>query len=112
VARRLGVPVRCFKFSGDANLAWHNNLYRAYNMPPSTTESERMSQTILVFRSQAKRDLLPYHAIAAYTKDYEAPTMSEGFSEIKTINWVFEGDAEAKRRWSMWLQLDDKIKKN
>jgi bifunctional polynucleotide phosphatase/kinase len=69
-------------------------------MPPSTTESE------------AKRDLLPYHAIAAYTKDYEAPTMSEGFSEIKTINWVFEGDAEAKRRWSMWLQLDDKIKKN
>jgi hypothetical protein len=41
-----------------------------------------------------------------YTKDYEVPTMSEGFSEIKTINWVFEGDAEAKRRWSMWLQLD------
>jgi hypothetical protein len=55
---------------------------------------------------QPKRDLLPYSAIAGFTKDYEAPTMSEGFSEIKTINWVFEEDAEAKRRWSMWLQLD------
>jgi len=94
VAQRLGVPVRCFRFSGDAELAWHNNLYRAYNMLPSATESE------------PKRDLLPYNAIAAYTKDYEAPTMSEGFSGIKTINWVFEGDVEAKRRWSMWLQLD------
>jgi hypothetical protein len=39
-------------------------------------------------------------------RDFEAPTTSEGFSEIKTVNWVFEGDAEAKRRWGMWLQLD------
>jgi len=69
-------------------------------MPPSAIKSE------------AKRNLLPYNAITGYTRDYEAPMMSEGFSEIKTINWVFQGDAEAKRRWSMWLQLDDKIKKN
>jgi len=90
---------RCFVFVGNADLAWHNNLYRAYNMPPSAPKID------------PKRDLLPYSAIAGFTKDYEAPTMSEGFSEIKTVNWVFEGDAEAKRRWSMWLQLDDKIKK-
>jgi len=38
--------------------------------------------------------------------------MSEGFSEIKTVNWVFEGSEEAKTRWSMWLQLDDKPLKN
>ena len=55
---------------------------------------------------QAKRDLLPYSAIVGYTRDYEEPTLGEGFSEIKTINWVFEGDAEARTRWSMWLQLD------
>ncbi|KIM72492.1 hypothetical protein PILCRDRAFT_16074 [Piloderma croceum F 1598] len=99
VAQKLGIQVRCFIFAGNADLAWHNNLYRAYNMPPSAP------------RIDPRRDLLPYSAIAGFTKDYEAPTTSEGFSEIKTVNWVFEGDAEAKRRWSMWLQLDDKIKK-
>jgi len=95
VAQKLGVSARCFKFDGSAELAWHNNLYRAYNMPHSSTSTE------------PQRDLLPYSAITAYQKDYEEPTISEGFTEIKIIHWVFDGDAEAKRRWSMWLQLDD-----
>lgn len=84
-------------------------------MPPSATErevSDKSSVTWIdlkwadVSDLQPKRDLLPPIAIAGYTRDFKVPTMSEGFSEIKTINWVFEGDAEAKRRWSMWLQLD------
>lgn len=57
VAERLGVPirfvksycacciilillVRCFKFDGSAELAWHNNLYRAYNRAPSNAQDE------------------------------------------------------------------------
>jgi hypothetical protein len=84
-------------------------------MPPSAPKIDvsKVASMNLIWVSvsqilpfQPKRDLLPYSAIAGFTKDYEAPTMSEGFSEIKTVNWVFEGDAEAKRRWSMWLQLD------
>ena len=34
--------------------------------------------------------------------------MDEGFSEVRKVNWVFEGDEEARRRWSMWLQVDGK----
>lgn len=65
-----------------------------------------MSWWLINVSSQPLRDLLPYSAITAYQKDYEEPTMSEGFTEIKIIHWVFEGDTDARRRWSMWLQLD------
>ena len=27
---------RCVLFQGSLELAWHNNLYRAFNMPPNT----------------------------------------------------------------------------
>ena len=53
--------------------------------------------------------MLPYLAIAAFEKDFEIPTLAEGFQEIKTIHWVFEGDADAERRWGMWLQLDGEL---
>ncbi|KAF7971630.1 hypothetical protein HWV62_20656 [Athelia sp. TMB] len=96
IAKQLGIPVRCFKFEGTAELAWHNNLYRAYNMPPSSAEKE------------PKRELLPYGALSSYANAFEEPTLSEGFSEIKTVNWVFQGSEEARKRWSMWLQLDGK----
>lgn len=59
--------------------------------------------------SQPGREVLPYLAIAGFEKDFEIPTVEEGFQEIKTIHWVFQGDAEAKHRWGMWLQLDGKL---
>ncbi|KAH9951436.1 PNK3P-domain-containing protein [Amylocystis lapponica] len=79
LARDLGVPIRCIVFQGSLELAWHNNLYRAYNLPP---------------RSPA-RELLPYNAFTSFRARYEEPELSEGFREIKKVNWVFEGDADA-----------------
>ena len=35
LARKVGAGARCFLFEGSMELAWHNNLYRAYNQPPS-----------------------------------------------------------------------------
>ena len=32
--------------------------------------------------------------------------MAEGFSEIKRVNWLFEGTEEDRKRWSMWLEID------
>ena len=31
---------RCFVFTGSIELAWHNNLYRAFNLPPSVAANE------------------------------------------------------------------------
>jgi len=93
LAKRVGVTARCFLFEGSMDLAWHNNLYRAYNQPPS---------------SETRRDLLPYLAFISFRDSYEEPQTSEGFSDVTKVNWIFEGDEEARQRWSMWLQIDGK----
>ncbi|TFK42832.1 polynucleotide kinase 3 phosphatase-domain-containing protein [Crucibulum laeve] len=96
LAKRLKVPIRCFLFSGSIELAWHNNLYRAYNLPPSVSSKE------------PSRDIVPYTAFSGFRGAYEEPRLDEGFSEIKTVNWVFEGSEDEKKYWSMWLQIDGK----
>ncbi|KIP03680.1 hypothetical protein PHLGIDRAFT_26012 [Phlebiopsis gigantea 11061_1 CR5-6] len=95
IAQKLGVPVRCFHFVGSSELAWHNNLYRAYNLPPGSS-------------SAPKRDLLPYSAITSFRAAFKEPTVAEGFSEVRRVNWVFEGTDEERARWGMWLQIDGK----
>ena len=57
---------------------------------------------------QPKREIVPYSAFSGFRADFEEPSTKEGFSEVRKINWVFEGDEEARRRWSMWLQVDGK----
>ncbi|KAI0710408.1 PNK3P-domain-containing protein [Cerioporus squamosus] len=96
LAKKHGVPVRCFYFAGSLELAWHNNLYRAFNLPESLTAS------------QPKRELLPYNAFTSFRANFQEPTVDEGFYEVRTVNWQFEGDEEARKRWSMWLQIDGK----
>ncbi|KAF8906030.1 polynucleotide kinase 3 phosphatase-domain-containing protein [Gymnopilus junonius] len=90
------IPIRCFIFTGSAELAWHNNLYRAYNIPPSAAAKE------------PTRALLPFIAFSGFRENYEEPLLTEGFSEMKKVNWVFEGTEEERKRWSMWLQIDGK----
>ncbi|TFK50051.1 PNK3P-domain-containing protein [Heliocybe sulcata] len=96
VAKRCGARVRCFLFSGSMELAWHNNLYRAFNLPPEQAEKE------------PKRDLVPYLAYTSFRGAYEEPVVEEGFDEVRSVNWVFEGGEEERRRWGMWLQIEGK----
>ncbi|KAF5372986.1 hypothetical protein D9758_001788 [Tetrapyrgos nigripes] len=96
VANRLKVPIRCFLFAGSMALAWHNNLYRAYNLPPSVREKE------------TQREILPYLAFTSFKNNFEEPELSEGFSEIRQVNWSFQGSEEERKYWSMWLQLEGK----
>ncbi|KAH7889885.1 polynucleotide kinase 3 phosphatase-domain-containing protein [Phlebopus sp. FC_14] len=93
LAKKVGIPARCFYFTGSMDLAWHNNLYRAYNQPSC---------------SDSQRDILPYLAFIGFRDNHEEPQAKEGFSEVIKVDWVFEGDEEAHRRWSMWLQIDGK----
>ncbi|KIL00645.1 hypothetical protein PAXRUDRAFT_29641 [Paxillus rubicundulus Ve08.2h10] len=95
LAKKVGVTARCFLFTGSMDLAWHNNLYRAYNQPPSSG-------------TEPPRDLLPYLAFIGFRDNYEEPKTSEGFSEVIKMDWSFNGDEEARTRWNMWLQIDGK----
>ncbi|KIK63827.1 hypothetical protein GYMLUDRAFT_71948 [Collybiopsis luxurians FD-317 M1] len=93
LAQHFKIPIRCFLFTGSRHLAWHNNLYRALNLPPSLASREE------------KRELVPEIAYTTYENNFEEPSISEGFSEIRKVNWVFEGTGEERKYWSMWLQL-------
>ncbi|KAL1947501.1 hypothetical protein VTO73DRAFT_13225 [Trametes versicolor] len=96
LAKKHNVPARCIYFAGSIELAWHNNLFRAFALPPALAAAE------------PKRDLVPYGAFTGFRADFEEPEVGEGFGEVRTVNFVFEGDEEARRRWGMWLQIDGK----
>ncbi|KAH9901687.1 PNK3P-domain-containing protein [Cubamyces lactineus] len=96
LAKKHEVSIRCIYFTGSVELAWHNNLYRAFNLPPALAAAE------------PKRGLLPYSAFTGFRADFEEPSVEEGFAEVRKVNFIFEGDEEARRRWSMWLQIDGK----
>ncbi|KAI0278338.1 PNK3P-domain-containing protein [Russula aff. rugulosa BPL654] len=96
VAKRLKVPARCFVFQGSVELAWHNNLYRAFARPASLAARE------------PTRPVLPHMALTSFEDAYEAPSVNEGFSEVRDVPWRFGGSEEERRHWSMWLQIDGK----
>ncbi|KAJ7086588.1 polynucleotide kinase 3 phosphatase-domain-containing protein [Mycena crocata] len=98
-ATKLGVPVRCMLFTGSLELAWHNNLYRAYGRPSSVAARE------------PPREIVPMMAFTSFKDNFEEPELSEGISQIKKVNWVFKGTEEEQRAWSRWLQLEEKREK-
>lgn len=66
------------------------------------------SNNPLTIYPQPKRDLVPYSGFSIFKNNYEEPQLSEGFSAIKRVNWVFEGTDLERARWNMWLQIDGK----
>jgi len=67
-------------------------MYRAHCLASSTLENE------------VKRDKVPSIAYFGFHKNYEEPSLSEGFSEIVDVRWYFEGSEDERKRWSMLHQ--------
>lgn len=87
LAKELGVPIRVFYFSCPLELARHNNRYRAWYAP----EGEDV------------RELLPDTAFFSYQDKFEKPSLTEGFDELRTVNFVWEGTEEQKSKWDQYL---------
>jgi bifunctional polynucleotide phosphatase/kinase len=66
-------------------LAKHNDVYRAFYCPDE------------------KRTLLPGSAFVSYERDYERPTEDEGFDELRTVDFVWEGDESQRRLWERYV---------
>ncbi|PLW30058.1 hypothetical protein PCANC_24007 [Puccinia coronata f. sp. avenae] len=82
-AQRLGCGIRCVFFSAPVELAQHNNVYRA--------------------AVQASRALLPSLAFVSYSKNFEEPSVEEGFTEIKKVRFVFDGSPQERASWQKYL---------
>ncbi|KAH8116055.1 PNK3P-domain-containing protein [Phellopilus nigrolimitatus] len=100
LAKTLDVPIRCFWFKSSPELAWHNNLYRAFCLP-------LLAETTTAV-AKSDRKLIPYTAFLSFAQGFEEPSVHEGFHDVKTVNWIFEGDSSKERFWKMWLQIDGK----
>ncbi|KAG4087239.1 polynucleotide kinase 3 phosphatase-domain-containing protein [Neocallimastix lanati (nom. inval.)] len=75
IAKKLNIPVRCFKFETDEEISLHNNKYR-----------------------QIVKDetLIPNIAYRFYNSNYSEPTLSEGYEEIKKINFIPSFDEKSQ----------------
>eukprot|EP01027_Heterolobosea_sp_BB2_P014464 GEZU01020775.1.p1 GENE.GEZU01020775.1~~GEZU01020775.1.p1 ORF type:complete len:257 (+),score=90.15 GEZU01020775.1:693-1463(+) len=78
IAKAKNVPVRCFLFKVDQELAEHLNMYR-----------ERMSK--------GAHKHVPSVAYNTYKKRLAEPTLNEGFTEIKEIDFVPVFDNETHK---------------
>jgi len=86
LASKLQCPIRCIYFATPREVAMHNDIYRAFLA--ATREDE------------ARRALLPVLAFNSFANNFEHPEVSEGFLEVKTVNWVFRGTEEDRLRWT------------
>ncbi|KAF9913981.1 hypothetical protein BX616_009201 [Lobosporangium transversale] len=139
LAKKYNVPVRCFLFMANKDLAMHNNYFRAFHRPlleamrnvedkkslittqstatPVADSSTEMTSsndndggqthnpssvtvTLTKVREEPVRERLPDMVFSSYAKRYQEPTVAEGFSEIKKINFI--PDKDIKDAWERW----------
>ncbi|KAG8878012.1 hypothetical protein FRB97_002858 [Tulasnella sp. 331] len=93
IAKELKVSIRAFHFDMPLELAWHINLYRAFCLSDAVKEDE------------AVRELVPKIAYSGFNNAFQKPTTGEGFTEVKTINWIFDGSDEDRKRFNMYLDI-------
>ncbi|KAF8344335.1 polynucleotide kinase 3 phosphatase-domain-containing protein [Cantharellus anzutake] len=90
LARKLKCSIRCLYFATPRETAIHNDVYRAFLATPREGEVH-----IPVL------DPSPTLAFSSFQNNFEAPDVNEGFSEVKTINWVFRGTEENRLLWAI-----------
>lgn len=50
-----------------------------------------------------KREILPETAFLSFKKSLEEPDATEGFDEIRRVNFKFDGSEEERAIWSRWM---------
>jgi bifunctional polynucleotide phosphatase/kinase len=84
MAKKLKIPVRCFKFETPEDISLHNNKYRE------------------IVKGET---LIPTIAYRFYNSNYVEPTLDEGFEEIKKINFIptFEDKKQEEEYYSYYI---------
>lgn len=89
LARKSGVPIRCVHFTAPPYLCLHNSTVRALNDGVLNPEN---------------RAMLPSVAFRSFSSRFRAPKLAEGFEDVVTVDFVFEGDERQRTIWSRhWI---------
>ena len=84
LAKKVNVPIRCVCFTAPAAVCKHNDTVRALNEPLFNPE---------------KRPMLPGMAFSGFTARYKEPKLSEGFQDILSVPFKFQGTKDQKKVW-------------
>ncbi|KAJ5947070.1 hypothetical protein N7466_000085 [Penicillium verhagenii] len=86
LAKELAVPIRCVHLLSPPELCRHNNAVRAANkeMNPEARTS------------------LPVIAFFDFQRRYKEPRLEEGFEDITTVEFRFEGTEEERKIWGQY----------
>ncbi|KAL2049079.1 hypothetical protein ABVK25_010675 [Lepraria finkii] len=87
LAQEFGVPIRCVHFTASIKLCEHNDTVRALTSGNFNPE---------------KRTILPHSAFAGFAARYREPQLKEGFQDIVTEEFQFQGTDEQRRIWSQY----------
>ena len=87
LAEKYGIPIRCVCFNTPPSVCKHNDAVRALNEALFNPE---------------KRTILPGMAFTGFLGRYKEPTLSEGFQDIFTVPFKFQGSEDQKRIWQKY----------
>ncbi|KAG6005705.1 hypothetical protein E4U54_000289 [Claviceps lovelessii] len=102
VAKEAKVPIRCLWFQTTFAVSKHNDAVRVFN------------KSLAADDDNMKRKILPRMAWASFDKDFQKPTLEEGFQDIIEIPFKFRGTRDEYKIWAQYwtdYRLDDKKKK-
>ncbi|EGE03052.1 polynucleotide kinase [Trichophyton equinum CBS 127.97] len=97
LAKSLNLPIRCIYLSTPISVCKHNDAVRAANLtqfllPPLGHES----------LNPESRTKLPGMAFSEYARRFEEPDISEGFKDVASVVFQFDGDKEAREIWGQY----------
>ncbi|KAK2850623.1 hypothetical protein FQN49_005481 [Arthroderma sp. PD_2] len=91
LAKNLNIPIRCIYLSTPMAVCKHNNAVRAANPNQESLNPE-------------SRTMLPPMAFNDFLRRFEEPDVSEGFGDLVSVGFRFDGGEEARGIWGQhWI---------
>ncbi|OAL70642.1 polynucleotide kinase 3'-phosphatase [Trichophyton violaceum] len=91
LAKSHSLPIRCIYLSTPISVCKHNDAVRAANLNQESLNPE-------------SRTKLPGMAFSEYARRFEEPDVSEGFKDVFSVVFQFDGDKEAREIWGQhWI---------
>ncbi|KAI9671732.1 MAG: hypothetical protein M1831_003260 [Alyxoria varia] len=87
LAAKHKIPIRCVHLKADPQLCEHNDAVRALNEGAMNPERRRM---------------LPKLAFTGFASRFEEPRKEEGFEEVVSVDFRFQGTEEERKVWGRY----------